>query len=382
MKECRFGFPDYIAPDLARLFPLLINSGFPLFRNCLAWNSRQLQIDLHPEPLRAEIVHKARELYDDPSRVRHEFILRIHDLRDLDMRYYRSENFYAQGTLFVNDLEHTLQLHQFTPLLAVIMSRLQPVYEYAHKKRVFLYHESDLTGDEIAQYETIVDDASRLLNLTARPPVQKVQIVDRKPQESFEVFLDNAQNTLRVVPSMDYGIYRQDISESLYTSRKTKNLEYRPPFDQPGTHIITVENETINCVKVEEEQEKQFYRILCDKSSELGFTKTLKCSRRGRKPLAEYLSSCWPRLTEYAREKGCPIYFDKDELAFDKVDLKVNFSAAVDADNDWLHFDIDCYLDDEHITLATVFDYLERGEQFWRRADGTVVEISKPSWNA
>jgi hypothetical protein len=89
-----------------------------------------------------------------------------------------------------------------------------------------------------------------------------------------------------------------------------------------------------------------------------------------------YLESTWPRLEAFARQKGYPIIFTRDALPTEQALFRADFSADLNTGTDWLYFDVACYCGNERITLEKLVAYIERGDRFWRRDDGTLVEIA------
>ena len=375
IKNGKFGHFQSPPPDPARLFPLLIESGFPVYRNYYAYSDQRLAIDLHPQPLKAEIVYEPAPLYGDESKIRHDFFLRLPKEYFKNSDFWDDQPFYAHQSSLVRNVGRVVELHQLTPLLAGIILRLKPKFNYGSRK--FAYYEAGLTGEELAKFDQLASDASRLLNLTSAPPPLKSQAVSSEPQLALAVDFDQFAETLRVRPVVDYEIFKQDVSESVYVSRRESGniLRRRGFYEHSGTHIVIVSDSIIHHAKVDEKKEIEFYRALADKAQELGFTKTLKCQKRGAAQITEYLRTFWPALSAYAKNKGYPIIFTKDELSPEQAIFRADFTADVDADNDWLYFDAACYCGDEKVTLQKLRTYLDSGQPFWRKNDGTLVEI-------
>jgi len=375
IKDGKFGHFQSSPPDPAKLFPLLVESDFPICRNYYSYNDQRLVVDLNPPRLNAEIVYEPAPLYSEEGRIRHDFFLRLSKRYWKNRDYRDDQPFSVHNSSLVRELDDAVELHQLTPLLAGIMARLRPRFDYDSRK--FQYYEADLTGEELTQFNQLVDDASRLLNLTSAPPQLKPQAVIGEPQPAMAVDFDHAAETLRVRPVVDYGIFKQDVSDSVFLARCDSGsvLRRRTSYEHPGTHIIVVSDNLIHCAKVDKQQEIEFYRALSLKAQNLGFTKTLKCQRRGARPIAEYLRTLWPTLSAYAKDQNYPIIFTKDELSPEMVIFRADFTADIDAENDWLYFDVACYCGDEKMTLEKLRTYLDSGQPFWRKDDGTLVEI-------
>lgn len=365
-------------PDPAQLFPLLAQSGFPVFNDLSFYGSRPLTIELNPQPLKAEIVYEPTPMYADKTTIRHDFFLRMPEEYWKDKNVWYEKPFFMSGPSLVRENDNAIELHQLTPLLTGILSRLEPVFDNKNYARKVFYHQARLTGGEITQFEQLVADASRLLALTALPPQLVPRAATIAPQPSLIVDFDNSAQTLRVMPGMEYGIYRQDVSESVYVSRRDEGdvLRRRAPFEHPGSHIVTVADGIIQHAKVDEKQEIQWYQALSDKAADFGLSKTLKCRKQGSRQLTDYLRDFWPKLSAYVQQQGHQMVFTKDALAFEQAAFRADFTTDVNTDNDWLYFDLACYCGDERVTLEKLLAFIESGEPFWRKDDGTLVEIS------
>jgi len=372
-------------PDFEKLFPLVVESGFPVYRDYYhSYDNRKLAIDVNPTPLKAEIIYEpvrpwsSRQDPDSPTR--HDFFLRMPN------EYWKKdpwsgEPFFARGSIVVRDLEHTIEVHRLTPFLANMIGRVRPVFDYENGERKIKARQAELAGADIAQFDTLVADASRMLRLTTPPPDLKLQPEPPPvPAPGFVVDFDNDAQTLHVAPVIDYGIYRQEVSESVYEAHRADGpkLKRRPPFEHPGTHIITVKDGLIYYANVNEKKEIGLYRTLthANKAEEFGFTKTLKCQKHDPRSLDEYFRTAWPALAAFAKEKNYPILFTKDKLPLEAAAFRADFSADISDASDWLYFDVDVYCGGERVTLEKLLAYLSSGQPFWRKDDGTLVEIS------
>ena len=366
-------------PDPAKLFPLMAESGFPVYTHLPYYREQPLTLDLHPAPLNAKIICAATPMASDQTRVHHAFYFRIPKDYGTKNMAWREQPFYVHGEYLIVEKGDTVESHRLSPLLASIFSRLSPVLApYGNFDNNIKYLQTELTGDEIEKFDEVTADATRLLSLTAPLPALKPQPVSAAPQPGFSVEFDNTAQTIRVAPIMDYGIYQQDISESVFASRRYNSsaVSRRPSFEHPGSHIITVENGIIHSAKVAEKQEIEFYQETAKQALALGFTKTLKCQKNNTAQLTEYLRNSWPKLVAHAKQQGYKIIFTKDKLALEQETFRADFTADINAERDWLYFDLACYCGDERVTLEKLFNFINSTQPFWRKDDGTLVEIA------
>lgn len=380
IKDGRFGFFNAPRPDPGKLLPLIAASGFPVYGDYYSTN-KPLTIDLQPQPLQAEIIYEPESLeYPEETKTRHDFFFRLPEIYWKGLAAWYEKPFSISDSCLVRQVGQRVELHKITTLLSGILTRLEPVIDYIYAGRGYKakYHQVRLTGEELSRFSQLVEDASQSLVLTSPPPPFTSELVKDEPRPTLLVDFDNDQRTLRVTPVIDYVIYKQDIAESVYFSRRGRSgvFKRRAPFEQPGTHVITVADNVIRCAKINEKKEMDFYKELSERAEDFGFTKTLRCLRRGPGPLSEYRYKYWPVLSGYCREKNYPILFKKDQLAFKQETFRAEFNADLNSDNDWLYFDVACYCGDEAVTLEKLLAFLESGQLFWRKEDGTLVEIS------
>jgi len=376
IKDQESGYGQSKILDYYRLFSLLIESGLPVYLNYYSYNTRHVNININPEPLKVDIVYEPSSMAYDESKVRHDFFLRM------PKEYWNTKNMWQDSPLYVNgpylirnNYDHnSIELYSITPLLAGILSRLTPIYDYQNRGKKIKYYEVSLTGAEIAEFDRLKEEISNSFELTSPLLGLTSQPVTEKPKKRIVIDFDSQAQTLQVSPVIDYGIYRQDISESVYISRQRKGdiISRRDCFEDHGTHIINVSGNVIYHIEIDKNQEIEFYTELASKANELGFTKTLKCQRKGNRQVSEYLSNIWPELSL----QGYEIIFSKDEIPFEQAFFRADFLADMSEDNDWLYFDADFYCGSEKITLEKLLSFLESGEPFWKKEDGTLVKIA------
>jgi SNF2 family DNA or RNA helicase len=379
MKDGNFGQFDSKPPELEKLFPLIVASGFSVYRGYYSSGDKSLQIELLPEKLKAEISYEPLPLNDDIAKIQHNFYFKISKEYWKGKNVWHDKPFTVSGSCAVREKGDVLELHCLTKQLAGILSRLTPEIDYKAKVMNVKFYQALLTGEEIASFEDLVADAKKLFSLSEAPKFH-TEIIAAEPTPAIQVTFDGTAQTLQIAPVIDYGIYQVSIAESVHTTRRTggKEMFRKPPEEQPGNYIVVVEDNTILLVKVDEEKEISLFQELEMFAEDLGFTKTLKCSRQGAKPVAAYLHTFWPVVAEYADKHGYPIIFKKDSLAHETAVFHADFSADMNAENDWLHFDVDCYCGDEKVTLKKLAEFMQNKQPFWRKNDGTLVEISNP----
>ena len=384
IKASRSNYYTLPPTDLSILFPLIMESGFPVRDNHYSFSTRKISIVLNPPKLKAELVYEPFE-NQYMETVTHNFYVRMPEEywkeNKRDWRY-EGKNFTHSGSCIVRDTGKTLELYRLTPLLAGVISR---VHEQSHRTSFDKYMDicqTRLKGEEIAKWNELTSDMKNHLDLTAPLPDLTLHKYDTC-QPSIAVNFDAIAHSIKVRPVIDYGTHLQDVSESIYEARRRSGREliWRQPYGHTDTHAVVVKDREIQCAPFTRDKEKELYRDLSgqiDESTQtnkLGFTKTLKYSKEGAAKVNSYISDFWPKLQEYVESKGYPIIFEKDKIESTEQSFRAEFSADLNADNDWLYFDVNCYCGSDRVTLDKLYEFIESGEQFWRSDDGKLIKI-------
>ena len=383
IREGKYFYNPSASPDPATLFPLLVDSGIPVFRQAL-WSygkESAVSINLNPPPLRAGLFYERLPLPGNPSRVRHGFFLRLYnDGKNKDRQWAERPFHIIHSSLVWEPDESSFDLHPVTPLLARVLRGLQPVYpERGLSTDRLEYWEARLDGDAIEHYESVAADAARVFSLTSPPPPLVSRPACKKPHPAIGVDFDHDAQHLRVFPVVDYGNYHLDLSEAYYRPSnryRQQAIRRRTLVDHPGSHVITVAGNTILHARFNGRIETQAYRSFAANADTLGLTNTLTCRRKGASSIALYLDTIWPQVTRFAKDQRYPIVFTRDILPTESRVVRADFTTDLSMENDWLYFDVSCYCGDEQITLEKLLAYIERGERFWRTNDGKLVEIA------
>ena len=357
----------------------LAKSNFPIFQDYYDSDAEPVVIDLSPPPLQVEIIYKPEKIFIEENKIRHDFFLRMPGKYWQGMDYFRPHMvFFVSGSFLMREYDNRVEIYQLTTFLINIISRLRPTFDYKLRSQKIKYYETRLNGKDIEKYNQLIDEAKQFLDLISSPPNFISQPCLVKPQLELLVDFDNENQNLQITPVVDYGIYKQDISEVIYISHRWQGDVFvrREVYENPGTHIVTVENNIIYYIKIDPEKELKFYLEILRQVTAFGFTKTLKCKRSGAKKIKDYFDKFWPVLLAYFKDRGYKVVFLKDVLALEQTTLRADFSVKSDTDKDWLYFDLSCYCGEEKITLVKLLAFLESGNSFWQREDGSLVEIS------
>ena len=201
-------------PDPTVLFPLLSASNIPVYDDFYTYRQKSLSIDLHPKPLSAEIVFKQTT---DPwtNEGMDVFSLRMPE-EYWKQRARQNNPFRLYNNCLVRKIGKTLELHVSTALLSGVIKRMAPSYADRYFTKPSNYYETELENNELVRYEALVNDASRCLSLSSPAPAFVTRAAPEAPHAALNVDFDNAAQTIRVAPIIDYGNFRQDVSENIF----------------------------------------------------------------------------------------------------------------------------------------------------------------------
>lgn len=251
---------------------------------------------------------------------------------------------------------------------------------YVRKNRVVdegghAYFEKTLNDEDIVHFEELVSVACKQCTVTGDVPNFTTH-ESKQATPAFVMAYNSAISSVECIPVIDYGIHKQMITETVYTSNVggRKRILRRDGGIEERNYIIKVENSVIHYAKSQPKLEVNFYRELT-KTDNLGFTARLINRRKGKYVVARYINTIWPEIKAYAERKKYQIIFSHDTLAIETAKFRADFDVDLSAGIDLLSFDMSCYCGDDKITTATLQEYLESGDAHLRKEDGTLVHI-------
>jgi len=368
--------PDTTPSEVDELFPLLVQADIPIVCGEYYDRPREVMIDLDPKALQVGFVHyvNTHPGYEDTER--HEIHCTLPDEHEPGP-YRATSSWLTCGDSVVHETDTHLSLYTLGPEWARIVGRMQSMYRDLHTSRpTYMYHGTRLTKDELGGLHRLLGSVPNGLVVSVPEPVRNLVVTREKPTRTFVVELDTAEKTLHVVPALDYGVWQSNIAESI-SRRAVGRQKYvrKNTFEHNGEYVIVPHDNALHFVHLSDKEEVAFYKELEKQYLELGFTKTLKCARRGNAQLQRYITEAWPVLRDFAQHHGYSIIFPHDTLPSESVSFSADFTSDVDAEHDWLHFDVDLYCAGERVTLDALYRFMESGETYWRKDDGTLVEV-------
>lgn len=357
--------------DYANLFEFIRDSKIRIYRD-KRYSNNQMFFEKSKNKLNAELVLK-NDYNDYLDCNEHAFIFK------LDPKYSYKKNqwlFYGSNAIvYIKDIN--IFIYPTSSILTNVMHRIdfEQRFDYEMKKMIKICH-TELIEDEIVNLNKIIKDGQKYLDLkTDLIPDYNIKNFKRA-DPCFVADYSFDENVLSVKPSIDYGSRKQDISETVYCNKqKGKQRKfYRRPWKNQVKYAIEINGRDIFYSPVNERQEIKFFKELYG-PDKFGFTKTLKCNLKTQNQIFNFLNNNWDSLKKFANQKKYQIYFVRDELNFTQENFKADFHVDLNADNDWLGFDVNCYCGQDKISLEDLKKYVANKKEFIKTANGNLLKV-------
>ncbi|HAT73897.1 MAG: SNF2-related protein [Candidatus Moranbacteria bacterium GW2011_GWF2_36_839] len=374
---CSENFFETREIDWEKIFQLIKLSGFSI-----SLNHRSIKTELYfpenSERITAEIFFKETENYHNHSEfsTQTDFVFRLDgEFWQKDKSYYFCGN---EHLILIRN--NQIEIHPISPILARIVARIlengHRYYEYYHnyqfESQEKYFWETEFRDEEIIKINEILEGARKYFvlktSLAQNFSVKKF----KKIGPAISVEYDSQNNNLRVRAIVDYGFSKIDVGQTVTKSMKGGTLSFQKnELKNRGKYHIKINEQEICYADIcRKEEQHLFSKFYYDEK--YGFSKNLKCVRENAKKIMHYHKNHWPHI----KSLNYPIEFTRDEFNFYEENFKADFSVDMNAENDWLAFDVDCYLGKDRISLEDLKNYLKNKEEFIRMNDGRMLRIS------
>lgn len=366
--------------DPAILFPLLQATGFALMCND-GYNTcvpRPIVLDLAPPPIRVEVLPEYTSHPGDPTIVRREVVLTLPDERAPGSGAGRSM-WSRHGACLLHEKDTKIRLYHLDPVWLELLKAVAPRYrEHVARVDEYLYHAMVLPPKILDRLHSFLESVPPQIDLFVSDQIRSMVVHSTHTSRIIEVDLDSVLHTIRVSPCVRYGGWSSPVADMVVRRRHVRNgYSARETFDVPATHALFEDaSGTLQYVRRNVKEEISCFKEVEAERERLGFTVMLKCSLQGKQKVARYISEVWPNVRAFAERRGYEIVFLRDSLPKESVSFSADFSAPdLDTDRNWLHFDVELYCAGERVTLEKLYEYMSSGSTFWRKDDGSLVEV-------
>ncbi|MCK5510911.1 DEAD/DEAH box helicase [Candidatus Parcubacteria bacterium] len=263
-----------------------------------------------------------------------------------------------------------VSFHELSESLVKLLESVElEKYRYNEYKK---YFETILKEDEVIKLNEIIKDCRKYLDLKTKikPDFQVIKSVLAEP--CMLVGYDNKKDLLEIQAVIDYGIEKVDVGRSV----RRYHSKGRDSFQRWGDdkYIIKTSKEKIEYAPIKRKKEIDLYRQFCYFGKDCGFKRSVECKVEGEKEIFKYFKNHW----ENVEKLGYKIEFINDEFQFIKEDFTAGFNVDLNAENDWLRFDVDCHCGKDKIGLNDLKKYITDKKEFIKLNNGKILKITNP----
>ena len=273
------------------------------------------------------------------------------------------------------DKEHLVKIenqevgfYKLPKLLLGLLSRISlEEHRYYGSEKSF---ETVLKEEEVIKADQIIKDGNKYLDLKTnlKSDFQVTEFISAEP--CLVVDYNHKKDSLKIQATIDYGIGKIDVGKSVrrYQGRGENYFERW----NNNKYAIKISKEKIEYALVNSKKEIKLYEQFYYFGKEYGFTKSIRCEFEGEKEIFKYFSKYWENL----KKLNYKIEFVRDEFKFIEENFEAGFAVDLDAENDWLGFDVNCYCGENQVSLDDLRKYVEDKKEFIKLDGGRILKIT------
>jgi superfamily II DNA or RNA helicase len=365
------------ASDLGTLFTLLQTSCLPLYLNKKS-KGNLLSFNTSPQKIAAKLFTKtSANSHFSESSPQTNFVFAFKEPLYAESFVY---SFFGKCHIIIIRVQtHIIEIHPVSQAIASLASGItQKIRDNAHLYADVYDKDSNdqwkITLDEqhVITLNQFLIDTHKVLNLetTLLPSFTIKQSSVAK--QLISVAYDNENHTLAICALIDYGFAKVDVSRALYKSMQGGSTHFkRNRIEGRQNYHIAFDGDTIHYAPVAHTLEAHLFQRL-HTDARYGFTKKIKCLRTGSRNISIYHTQHWPHI----QNLRYPIEYTRHQFDFFEEQFKANVRVDMDANNDWLTFDVDVYCGENRVTLDDLKKYIHNKEDFIRMNNGRLMKIS------
>lgn len=340
------------------LFRLLRDSRIRLYRE-YADEENELSFVKKPKKIKAEM------LYDSKF---NQFVFKIDNQK-------KGSRFFCDKRNIVEIEANDISIHPTSAEINQIFSRILKSNEkFFNQEESFVA----LNEDEILNINIILAAAREFFDFkTELPSSYKIEEY-RQAQNCILVDYDSEREQLNVSFAIDYGSRIVDVSKTVYYSRvkhmegfRFRKKKSEVEVESNKKYIMQISDSSISYAKQTKKAELELFKKIYTSREQLGLNKNAIFSAHGKKKIENFLGKYWPRI----KDTGYKVIYTKDQLEFSDTNFKADFSVDLNAVNDWLSFDVDCYCGDDKISMEELKHFVLEKKDYVRAKDGRMLRI-------
>jgi len=361
--------------DWVTLFKLVADSEIMVFLNRKTVKNR-LSFNNNPKKIEAKLYAKENSDYNNIEAANQtdiNFRLKGQLFQKNNLKFFTSRD----ALVVLNELE--LEIFPMPEILLVIISRIllhasEYYYGYRNQEEEPFIWETSLKDTEIIKINEVISNARKIFDL-------KNNLADHFEVSKFEkvvptILVDyaNDENSLELRAVIDYGFAKIDVASAVYKSMRggkpSFQIRYSPNREK---YHLEISGSNINYAEINEKAEVALFRkFSVDENEMYGFSKAVRCSRKGIKQIAQFQQNNWINV----KALNFPIEYTRDRFDFIEENFKADFQVDFNEANDWFEFDVDCYCGENKITLDDLRRFVDNKEQFLKLSDGRMMKIT------
>ena len=234
--------------------------------------------------------------------------------------------------------------------------------------------ETSLVEEEILKINDIINSAKKYFDFKTNIPngFEIIEVKDVEPKILIDY--SSVENSLKISPIVDYGFEKVNVSESIYYSNSQSNpgLKRRQGCGFWENYIILIQENKMFYARINEKKEIGIYKKIYESDGYYGFTKTGKYQTKSKIGINNFFSIYLLRI----KELGYPIECVNENVDFEVKDFKADFKIDLNAENNWLHFDVDCYCGDDKINIDDLKGHIKKDEDFLKLKDNKLIRVA------
>ncbi|MBU0723161.1 DEAD/DEAH box helicase [Patescibacteria group bacterium] len=358
--------------DYGLLFELLKESEIEVYVQQKSKNNKLIFND-KPLKIKAEIIKQNYEYCDGPANTGFTF--------KLDRQYKNKKKFsFYPGKKFLVIVENNIvNSYKLPAYIIKVILRATKADDYRHYYHPTDVLETTLEENEIIKLDKLIKECKHLVALKLPKDInEEINIKKFKNPNTVIVVDYDAQNSsLEILPSVDYGFTKIPVTKSVSYSfswlNNTEKFQRKNDDRSFGEkYLIGVEGQNISYSRIDEKMETELFKKFYINFEQYGFAKKAFCRKKRNKQIMDFFNNHWPSI----KKLGYKIEFLHDKFDFSTEDFKVNFKVDLNADNDWLAFDADCYCGKDKVGIQDLKNYIVNKNGFIKMKDGRLLRVT------
>jgi len=354
----------YRRVDYHKLFALLQKSGLKIYWENISKN-HELNFSDQQDNYKIKAALNLEDVKRDYDRsARQAYVFRLDSS-------YRKKNIFVllrNEKEIISVIDSAVRYHILSPLLNKIIARISiknDYYGYGDKP-----YETELKEDEIIKMEEILRNAKQSLAFSTNLKEDIKAVASNRFEPVFLINYDSEKEILEIKTAVDYGCDWKDLNQNI-AFRRRQGREF---FETWGAekYIIKQGIDEIAYATVRRNEELELFKYFFSASADYGLKKNLECRIEGEQGIFRYLSKHWNNLLD----SGVKIIYVNEKIKFAVDNFRADFAVDLNAENNWLWFDVDCYCGQDKINLKDLRAYVNDKKKFFKLADGRLLNIT------